>query len=379
MSTTILGLDIGGANLKAATADKQAISTPFALWRQRDRLPQALASLVAQFPDAEELAVTMTGELCDCYGTKREGVHEIIAAVRSVSGGRRIRVWSTDGAFLDSEKANLHHMKVASANWHALATLAGQYAPRGRAILLDIGSTTTDIIPILDGVPVPRGKTDEERLESRELLYTGVRRTPLCAILGFRGAAELFATMLDVYLTLGMIADDESDCDTADGRPATRAHARARLCRMYCGDVETVPEARTEQLTLSMKEAQTGRIRRCVETVQAELQCQPSNAEAGPFRIDGGQWVKRGKDQKPIKHIISGIGEFLAREIMPFLYPTEDPVSLSDQLGPEVSACAPAYAVAVLAAQPPAPSGHSPDDPSGGRFLQGLWPWSGRQ
>src|SRR6476619_5705885 len=128
MATTILGLDIGGANLKAATPDKRAVSVPFPLWKQPDRLPAALAELVARFPDAEELAVTMTGELCDCYETKRDGVIAIIKAVRFASGGKRIRVWSTDGAFVDSEEAKRKHLKVASANWHALATFAGRIA-----------------------------------------------------------------------------------------------------------------------------------------------------------------------------------------------------------------------------------------------------------
>src|SRR6478735_8037642 len=108
---TILGLDIGGANLKAATSDKRAISVPFALWKQPDKLPAALAELVARFPDVEELAVTMTGELCDCYETKRDGVNAIIAAVRFASSGRRIRVWSTDGVFVNDNAAKLQPVK----------------------------------------------------------------------------------------------------------------------------------------------------------------------------------------------------------------------------------------------------------------------------
>ncbi|HVK16749.1 MAG TPA: hypothetical protein VM533_07350, partial [Fimbriiglobus sp.] len=67
MPPVVLGLDIGGANLKAATADKRAVSVPFPLWKQPDKLLTALAELVGQFPDVEEFAVTMTGELCDCY------------------------------------------------------------------------------------------------------------------------------------------------------------------------------------------------------------------------------------------------------------------------------------------------------------------------
>src|SRR5437879_5572820 len=132
----ILGLDIGGANLKAATADKRAVSVPFALWKQPDKLPAALAELVAKFPDAEELAVTMTGELCDCFETKRDGVNAILNAVLNVSRSRPIRVWTTDGVFVDTETARRNHPKVASANWHALATFAGQYVPKGAAVLI---------------------------------------------------------------------------------------------------------------------------------------------------------------------------------------------------------------------------------------------------
>src|SRR6476469_2608409 len=105
MAPSILGLDIGGANLKAATPDKRAKSVAFPLWKQPDRLPAALADLVKQFPDAEELAVTMTGELCDCFETKRDGVAAILDAVEAVAACRVARVWSTDGAFLNSEEA----------------------------------------------------------------------------------------------------------------------------------------------------------------------------------------------------------------------------------------------------------------------------------
>src|SRR5438552_10089221 len=151
MPPTILGLDVGGANLKAATPDKRAVSVPFALWKQPDRLPAVLAELVGRFPDADELAVTMTGELCDCFETKRAGVNAILTAVLNVSRSRPVRVWTTDGTFVDTEEARRNHLKVASANWHALATLAGQYVPEGEAILVDVGSTTTDVIPLFKG------------------------------------------------------------------------------------------------------------------------------------------------------------------------------------------------------------------------------------
>src|SRR5205085_10035094 len=139
---------------------------------------------------------------------------------------------TTDGRFVNTTQARRDHLKTAGANWLAAATYAGRSATDGGAILIDVGSTTTDIIPIWNGVPCPAARTDWERLKSRELVYTGVRRTPVCALTDGDGAAELFATTLDVYLILGKIPEDSTNLDTADGRPATIDLAHARLARM---------------------------------------------------------------------------------------------------------------------------------------------------
>jgi probable H4MPT-linked C1 transfer pathway protein len=339
MPPVVLGLDIGGANLKAATADKRAVSVPFPLWKQPDRLPTALAELVGQFPDAEEFAVTMTGELCDCYETKRQGVNAILTAVQNVSRSYPIRVWSTDGKFLTVEEARADYLKVAAANWHALATFAGSYAPDGPALLLDIGSTTTDVIPLYDGEPVPEGKTDPDRLESLELLYVGVRRTPLCALLGVSGAAELFATTLDVYLTLGNYPDDPEDTDTADGRPATRKHAHARLSRMLCSDPELMIEDSTLDLARRLHAKFLDTLRYSVRAVGARVRLR----EYGKYARE---------KARTVRVITSGSGEFVA----PSLLERKDrldpcPISLAEHLGPAVAACAPAYALAVLATE----------------------------
>src|SRR4051812_9901718 len=97
---TILGLDVGGANLKAArlaSPDVDCLTQPFALWRNPSGLGAALLDLVRFFSPVDELAVTMTGELCDCFATRREGVRHILASIASVAGGRPVRVWTTEG------------------------------------------------------------------------------------------------------------------------------------------------------------------------------------------------------------------------------------------------------------------------------------------
>jgi (4-(4-[2-(gamma-L-glutamylamino)ethyl]phenoxymethyl)furan-2-yl)methanamine synthase len=326
MSGTVLGLDVGGANVKAATADGRAWSEPFALWKDPDGLAAVLAETIARFPDSETLAVTMTGELCDCYRTKREGVNRILDAVEEAANGREIHIWSTAGRFVSEDQARAGHLKVASANWHALATFAGRYVPSGIGLLIDIGSTTTDLIMIANGEPVVRGLTDPERLKSGELVYTGVRRTPVFSLVPDRTSAEFFATMHDVYLVLEVQPADAADMDTADGRPATVEHARARLARVVGGDIETVSSLEIAALAHRAYDAQRGKI-----------------VEAALHRLSG---------TKVDTVICSGSGEFLGRAVTAEIAPDAVMISLEEMLGARTSACSPAYASAVLASDP---------------------------
>jgi probable H4MPT-linked C1 transfer pathway protein len=326
MPHAVLGLDIGGANLKAAHSAGGAVLRPFELWKSPTDLPQALREIVHALPAADLMAVTMTGELCDCFTDKRAGVHAILDAVAAVAGPRPVRVWQNEGTFVDLAGARTMPLPVAAANWLALATFAGRLAPGGASLILDIGSTTTDLVPLWNGRPVPRGRTDPERLRTGELVYTGVRRTPLCALLGDGHAAEFFATTLDAYLLLGDLPEDAADRRTADGQPATRAAARARVARMICADAETCPPEQTEELARAVRRRQAAMIGRALEAVAQTL------------------------PRPPDRIILAGSGEFLACEVLhhPALAGAA-PVSLGQELGAEISQAACAHALAILA------------------------------
>lgn len=270
-----LALDVGGANLKAAHSAGAIRSVPFELWKQPDQLARALETMLKALPAFTGLAVTMTAELCDCFVRKSEGVLHVLDAVESVAGAARVVVWGVDGRFHEVEEVRSQPMLAAAANWLALAEYAARWADPGPGLLIDIGSTTTDIIPLRGGRACPLGRTDTERLRTGELVYAGVRRTPLCALgthVRWKGgtiglAAELFATTLDVYLILGELCEDSSDTSTADGRSATRTAARQRLARMIAADASDLTESETLELATAFEGMLVERLAATVNTL----------------------------------------------------------------------------------------------------------------
>lgn len=330
-----LGLDVGGANLKAADGVGWARSVPFPLSYDPDGLAGALAELIAAAPPAESLAVTMTGELCDCFRTKAEGVRHILAAVAQVAAGRDVGVYLVDGRLATIDEARECPQLAAAGNWHALARFACRLAEGRAGVLIDVGSTTTDIVPLVEGRPRPTGLADTERLVAGELVYTGVGHTPVCAItptLPWRGgecptAAEVFATSADAYVVLGDMAEEPAATWTADGRPLTVDMARARLARMICADAGQFCAEDALRAAICVRDAQLARLRAALGSVLSD---------------------RRGAVDC---FVISGVGEFLARRLVAAAASSAEVISLAERAGPAVSACAPAHALAVLAGE----------------------------
>lgn len=278
---TVVGFDIGGANLKMATSDaSHCCEVPFPLWKNASMLADELGRMVGKVEAASQFAVTMTGELADCFSTKGEGVRAIIAAVLKVARDRPVAIWSTQGDFVTPEEACVEPMSVASANWHALATCWAREHPTQSGLLIDIGSTTTDVIPFAGGRCTAHGKTDLARLMAGELLYRGVHRTPVCAIqrsVGLRGAsvplaAELFATSLDLFLIRGDLDEDISDRNTANGQPATVGAAIDRLARQLCCDRIELSESEVREIADELIASLVNEIGNSIQRVAREPQ-----------------------------------------------------------------------------------------------------------
>lgn len=371
-----LGLDIGGANLKASDGKGFIVSRPFPLWKHPERLAETLAALLAEAPPADALAVAMTGELADCFTTKSEGVAAILAAVDQAAPRRRVRVYLTDGRWASPQEALVQPLLAAASNWHALARYAGRFVPAAASLLVDVGSTTTDIIPLLDGRPAAQGATDPQRLIEGELVYTGVLRSPLCAVvdrLPWRGgscpvAQEFFATVRDAYLLLGELPESPEDRDTADGRPATAAAAHDRLARSICADRTLVSRTEAEQMAAAVFDAHSRLVAAAIQQVASRLTSPPNTiilSGSGEFlarralaQLD---WFpstrsRALRNRPPRSHALRGIARSDAprpRNLSQASDLSNLPtvISLSDQLGSDASRAATAHALALLAAE----------------------------
>lgn len=330
---SIVGWDIGGVNIKAARlvarALPQTVLEPFELQRAPARLAPMLASIASRLdaqPD-DRHAVTMTAELSQYFRTKREGVEFVLDAVETALGGGDVHVFGTDGRFRSADQSRANPLRVASANWAATAHFVAR--TMRTCLLIDIGSTSTDIIPIVEGAVVANGCTDPERLASGELVYTGALRTPTEAVahdVPFRGAragvsAESFATMGDVHLWLGSLAPEDYTIPTPDGRPATRTYAGERLARVVCGDRELLTDADIDALAAELAAAQATRIATAIQRVRLRY---PQIEEA----------------------VVTGLGDFVAGRAA--ARAGLGHVRLADRLGEAAARAAPAAAVAIL-------------------------------
>ncbi len=262
----IIGWDVGGAHLKAARVENgivtQAVQIACPLWLGMGELDRAFTDAEAAIGRAPLNAITMTGELCDAFATREEGVVGLAAImVRLLSPGRAVFYAGHSGFAGDTEAADLA-IEIASANWHASAMLTGIRARA--ALFVDMGSTTTDIIPVADGRPASLGYTDAARLAHGELVYSGLARSFLMSgpkLVPFAGRwtplmNEWFATMADVRRILGQLPEGADVMAAADGREKTKAASRARLARMIGRDSGEADDAAWDRLARFFAEAQ---------------------------------------------------------------------------------------------------------------------------
>ena len=268
----VLGIDIGGANTKVASSDGRVVEIIYLpLWKDVP-LAEELSKIAERFKP-RRLAVTMTGELADCFPDKRDGVQAIKRGVEAAFSDSMIRYVDVNGMLTDGIKGD--ELSLAAANWCASARFIAEEFEE--CVFVDMGSTTTDIIPIVSGIPSAH-TTDFQRLLHGELVYTGMLRTSIAALtdhVHLRGrhyglASEYFANTADLNLVRGIIGEEEYTCETPDGGGWDIASAKRRLARMLCADLEELDHGEMCEVAEELYRAQVDRIRKAIVGVAEE-------------------------------------------------------------------------------------------------------------
>lgn len=344
-----VGIDVGGANTKIATSNRLVDSLYAPLWQNKDTLYAVLAEVKQKFgSEIEAVGVVMTGELSDCFETKRDGVLEIKDMLSSIFGAPQF--FDTSGTFKDGCEVDKAPFSFASTNWLASATFIAEHYKD--AIFVDVGSTTTDVIPVVEG-EIKASKTDFERLESGELIYSGILRTNIAALLRkvivskqkqeqeaecspcLSVSSELFAITADAYLALGYITEEEYSCESPNSyafaglrddaaAEKSKVSAMRRLSRVVCSDLEEIGEDGAISIAEQVKRVQVDEL---------------SNS------------IRRLREKYGVGMIVSaGIGDFIAKEATESLNLNVNDrfISLSSIYGKNISATFPAYSVAKL-------------------------------
>jgi probable H4MPT-linked C1 transfer pathway protein len=335
--SVVIGWDIGGAHLKAARVKdgrvEAAVQAPTPLWLGLDRLDAAFDALQADLGGADHHAITMTGELCDAFPSRREGVAGLAAIAANHLTPAAASLYAGRAGFVELGEAVLHAGDIASANWHASAAMVA--LKLRDALFIDIGSTTTDLVPVVAGRVAAVGYNDAERLASGELVYTGMTRSFVMAFASqapFRGAwtplmNEYFASSADVHRILGALPDSADKMPTADGREKTVGASRARLARMIGREADEAAAPEWDGLAAWFAEAQVREI-----TDAAFLRLSRNDVAA----------------TAPV--VGAGIGDGVAAEVARRLRRPCLGFSSLIEAPAESSHCAPAVAVALLAA-----------------------------
>lgn len=338
--TTIIGWDIGGAHVKAARAENGRLVAV----AQRACAPHlGLAHLEA--PIRETLAelgpaarhhVTMTAELSDAFEDRAQGVVSVAAiAAREIGVGDILFYAGARGLVSRTVVAGAAQA-IASANWRASAELVARQCDA--ALFIDLGSTTTDLVPIMGARVAAIGESDADRLRFGELAYAGFSRGAPQAYADRAPVAgcwtplvnEAFASMADVRRVLGDLPEGESAADlsaTADGRPKTVAASRARLARLV--GLDALGEAQAVVLATHFARAQM----RVIEDQMALLASRGALASGGVI-------------------VGAGVGRILAQRLAQaqrFGYRDfSELIPTTDALRAAAANCAPATALALI-------------------------------
>ncbi|MDC0482314.1 hypothetical protein OAN90_02565, partial [Gammaproteobacteria bacterium] len=179
--------------------------------------------------------ITITAESCDNFTDRKHGMTNILEYCSNHIVGNKLYYTNTN-KFIDYNSAINKTEELFSTNW--MLTSKFLNSKKNIDLIIDIGSTTTDII--FKDMHIGSNINDYMRLVNKTLLYQGVVRTPLSMMTDnvlFKGnntslVNEVFATTGDIFNLHGDIDFSKLDYLGSDNLQFTKVNSFTRLARI---------------------------------------------------------------------------------------------------------------------------------------------------
>ena len=290
----IIGWDIGGAHIKVAEIDfkkkktkTEQIYSP--IWKNINNLKKSIKLIKKKFKKSDYHAITMTAELSDIFLNRMHGSKYIVKLSSKILEEKKIFFYSKKN-FIKKKVALKNASSLNSLNWHATANFISNFFPN--CILVDIGSTTTDIIPIKNKKIIAKGNNDNQRLKANELIYLGVLRSPIHAVEKKKNLIyENFANLSDVYRVLNKIPKKLDLLPTQDNKSKNKHDSARRIARIFGKDYKKTDFLKWKKIASQIEKKQKKILKKSVNKIE-----------------------KR-NFKKKIPIIGAGVGEFLLHDI----------------------------------------------------------------
>ena len=234
-----IGWDIGGAHLKSCVIHNQKTKCSVnlcELWKTQEAR-HMIEQIINKYSQQGVVnnVITMSGEMCDIFDNRDQGVQKILNYFKNFVN---TYVYTQNRGII-SIKQNKKSQDIASVNWHAIAKFMSKKITD--AIVIDLGSTTTDFILIKNSKVINKRLDDFSGLSSQELLYVGCLRTPPYIFQrslqinkkNIQIIPENFSSLADVYRIIKKLPKNFYYSSTCDGRGKDIKSCMTRFARNF--------------------------------------------------------------------------------------------------------------------------------------------------
>jgi probable H4MPT-linked C1 transfer pathway protein len=180
----LLGVDIGQMNIKITSLEMvecpriRSVSFPFS------EIGEMVEKLVFFVPHPDLVIITQT--MCasrNFFSSLKEGTHYIVDLTERLFG-EKVRYPALSYKLYMPEEAKKHYLDVACRNWIATCYLTSYLNLFEDGLVVDCGTSSTDIVPVLNSAPVTIDNNDQgyTRLKTGELFWSGLYFTRVQSI-----------------------------------------------------------------------------------------------------------------------------------------------------------------------------------------------------